>query len=562
MGLHGRHGEEGLLAKGKESGAKKIVMVEISPTMPNLGRFIVTPTYGMLAVASVLAERSKYNVTLLYDRYVGKIIPEDVVAMDPFIVMANGLTTAAPDLEAFFSRFHELTDGKIPVVAGGEHATMYPEEALKYADYLLMFEGDETVFPLLEALEEPDSSKRDSLLSRVPGLYYRDLSDTWRCNPDVPRVEKINYRYNFEIMPGAKGAGKRFRAARIPLQTSRGCKYSCSFCSWISLYGKPGYRVRPPEDVVHDAVHASEHMGINDFFLCDNLFAGDEEHASEVMNQMAVAFEGKRKPSITCLMRADQLSGGPSSLSEKKVALLARGGVSIVSFGLESLSERSLIQMRKQMTLDKYIAASEMLRRHGISMLGTFASGFDGDTIDDIRSIADFAEKMNLFTVQVYARCITPGTTDMIMSEHRIIPGHPNQYKNGHGVWIMPALMLPSQLQETMFEVALKFHNRTRSRRPAHLIFSRIWTQLQPNLRALKRIESEVLLPMRIYKSIKQEFRIDDDRLLQIHDNKDLLHRYRKTCTRIFTEEVDAAFATQQDQNGYPIAAGIPGAGA
>ena len=113
----------------------------------------------------------------------------------------------------------------------------------------------------------------------------------------------------------------------------------------------------------------------------------------------------------------------------------------------------------------------------------------------------------------------------MIMSEHRIIPGHPNKYKNGHGVWIMPALMLPSQLQETMFEVALKFHGRIRSRKPAHLIFSRILTQLQPNIRALKRIESEVLLPMLIYKPVKQEYRIDEDRLLQIYDNKDLLHR-------------------------------------
>lgn len=562
MGYYDGHREEGFPANRKERGAKRIVMVEISPTMLNLGRFIVTPTYGMLAVASVLAERSKYNVTLLYDRYVGKIIPEDVVAMEPFVVMANGLTTAAPDLETFFSRIHELTGGKIPVVVGGEHATMYPEEARKYADYLLLYEGDETVFPLLEALEESDPSKRDSLLSRVPGLCYRDLSGTWRCNPDVPRVERINYRYNFEIMPGAKDAGKRFRAARIPLQTSRGCKYSCSFCSWISLYGKPGYRVRPPEDVVHDAVHASKHMGIDDFFMCDNLFAGDEEHVEEVMHQMGVAFEGKKKPSITCLMRADQLSGGPNSLSDKKVAMLARGGVSIVSFGLESISKRSLIQMRKQMTLEKYIAASEMLRRHGISMLGTFASGFDGDTVDDVRGIADFAEKMNLFTVQVYARCITPGTTDMIMSENRIIPGHPNKYKNGHGVWIMPALMLPSQLQETMFEVALKFHSRIRSRKPAHLIFSRIWTQLKPNVHALKRIENEVLLPMRIYKPFKQEFRIDDDRLLQIHDNKDLLNLYRTTCKRIFTEEVDAAVAMQQDQYSYSIAAAFPGAGA
>jgi len=529
----------------KPKGTKRVVMVELCAATPNLGRFIVTPTFGMLAVASVLAERSKYEVILIFERYVGRVTPEDVLAMEPFVVMTNGLTTAAPENEAFFERFRELSSGTIPVVAGGEHASMYPDDAKKYADYILMYEGDDSVFPLLSALEQADPSFRDAGLRRVPGLHYRDASGKWTFNDTAARVDSIDHHFDFSIMPGARGAGSRFRAARIPLQTSRGCRFSCSFCSWISLYGKTGYRLRPPKDIVQDVLHAIDYVGTNEFFVVDNLFAGDVDHVEETMGRLAEAFKDRpRKPSLTALMRADQLDGGPDSLSEKMVATLARGGLSIVSFGLESLSERSLLQMRKRMTLQKYLAASATLRRHGISMLGTFAAGFDGDTLEDVHEIADFAEKMGLFTVQVYSRCITPGTTDMILSGNRIIPGRPNRYANGHGVWVLPSLMMPSQLQEAMFEVSLRFHKRAASRKPAHLIFGKIWRAMQPNFLALQRIEREVLLPMGIYRAAGDQYRLDEDRLDQVCDDGDLGNHYRSECRRIFTEEVENVFAT------------------
>jgi len=517
----------------------RIVLVELTPSIPNLGAFIVSPRYGMLAVSAALKERSPYDIVFLYERYVGRIVPEDVEALEPFCVMTNGLTTSAPDNEMFFGRFRELTNGEIPIIAGGEHASMYPEQARRYADYLLTFEGDETVFPLLKAIRESDPKERERMFSRIPGLHYRDSAGIWRQNREACRVEHIDYRLDFSIMPGARDAGTRFRTARIPLQTSRGCKYACSFCSWISLYGRPGYYVRPPKDIVADAIHTVDYVGTREFFFTDNLFAGDDSHVEETMLRMEEAFRPRGyKPSFTVLMRADQLSGDPSALSDQMVAMLARGGVSVVSFGLESISERSLLQMRKRTTLEKYLAASATLRRHGIQMLGTFASGFDGDTVDDILGIADFAEKMGLFTIQCYSRSITPGTIDMTFSERRIIPGWANRFANGHGVWILPMLMLPSQLQEALFDVALRFHQRDSSRKPAYLAFSRIRRSIEPNLRALRRIEQELLLPMGIYRSSEGRFLLDEDRLHQVHETPDLFYRYYTGCKQIFREEV------------------------
>lgn len=524
-------------SRGNGSGRKKIVMIELYPKMPNIGRFIITPRYGMLAVASALAGRSSYEVVSLFEPYLGTISPEEVAAMEPFCVMTNGLTTTAPDNESFFARFKELTRGDIPVLAGGEHATMWPEDAKSYADYILAFEGDESVFPFLKALEESDPLLRDSMFSQVPGLHYRDRAGTWKFNDCAARIGAIDYRYDLSILPGAEGAGRRMRATSIPIQTTRGCKFACSFCTWISLFGKPGYRLRPPEDVVHDVVHGMEYVGTNDFIICDNLFAGDEAHMEETMGQLIRATEGKSgRPRLTVCMRADQLCGGTGSLSESQVALMARAGVSVVSFGLESTNERSLIQMRKGMTKTKYVAAAETLRRHGISYLGTFVSGFDEDTPKDIAGIAEFAEKLGLFTIQVYSRAITPGTTDWILYDRRMIPGRLHRYTNGHGAWILPSSMLPSELQKGVFDVMLRFHSGVRSRAPARRVFATIWDRLQPHYNGLRRIEAEVLLPLGIYRSTQQGYRLDEDRLHNLWDDPEKLAAYQAACAHIFRD--------------------------
>lgn len=523
------------LVRRKANGAGRIVFMELYPAMPNIGRFIITPRYGMLAVASGLAERSNYEVILLFEPYVGKFTPEDVATLEPLCLMTNGLTTTAPDNEAFFTRFKELTKGRVPVVAGGEHATMYPEDAKSYADYILAFEGDETVFGFLEALEERDPLSRDSLFSQIPGLHYRDNDGKWRFNPSVVRVADIDYRYDLSIVAGAEGAARRLRATSIPLQTSRGCKHACSFCSWISLFGKPGYRLRPPEDVIHDVAHSMEYVGTRNFIVCDNLFGGDRGHAEDLMGRLVRAYEGKSvRPCLTVCMRADQFAGGPGALTDREVALLVRGGVSVVSFGLESIEERSLVQMRKGMNTNKYLAAGETLRRHGVSFLGTFVAGFDGDTLEGIAGIADFAEEMGLFTIQVYGRSVTPNTTDMIFHSDRVMPGRLNKYANGHAVWFLPAMMLPSELQEAIFRVMFRFHERVPSRKPALRVFRTIWDNLQPHFRALQRIEANVLLPLGIYREVDLHYRLDEDRLRRIREDAGLRGRYEAMCAHAF----------------------------
>jgi hypothetical protein len=228
------------------------------------------PRFGLLAIASVLAEKTRFRVKLLFEPYTGPITPESVAAENPRDVMLTGLTPTSGENATFVGRFRELTRGTVPVITGGEHASMFPESARQYSDFIFAHEGDEGVLSLLEALEQGDPSTRDSLLSLVPGLHYRGPGGAWKFNPDAERIKEIDFRYDLSVVEGAEQASKRFRMACMPVR-----RQGIHCCP--SVRGRPcteaGYFVRPIDDVIHDIVHTVEYTGIREFIVTDNLFA-------------------------------------------------------------------------------------------------------------------------------------------------------------------------------------------------------------------------------------------------------------------------------------------------
>jgi radical SAM superfamily enzyme YgiQ (UPF0313 family) len=90
----------------------------------------------MLAIASILSERTDYYVSLLFEPYVGKIDIEKIARQEPRYILVNGLTTTADRNEAFLERLRDRLAGAVTVIAGGEHATTFPEDAKRYADYI------------------------------------------------------------------------------------------------------------------------------------------------------------------------------------------------------------------------------------------------------------------------------------------------------------------------------------------------------------------------------------------------------------------------------------------
>jgi radical SAM superfamily enzyme YgiQ (UPF0313 family) len=511
----------------------------VMPTVPNLGSCIIMPRSGLITMAAILKARSDYDVTLLFEPYVGAIDAERLAAQRPRFVLLNGLTTTAVENELLVQRLRERAREPILVIAGGEHATMYPDQTCRYADVVVLFEGEGTLLPLLAALEESDLAARDRRLAAITGIWFRDSEGEWHSNNTAHRLERIDYRYDFSVFAGSRNVRSRLPLTQLPVQASRGCTYYCSFCSWTSLFGKAGYFTRPAADFVHDVEHAFDYTGVERFMVVDNLFGADQAYTADLLEQILRRFEGRpRKPTFTVLCRADQFAHGEHVLPDEFLELMRRAGVWQVSMGLESVDDTTLEDMRKEATTDVYLGAAERLHRFGFEIAASFVAGYANDSRETVLNIAPFASRLGCFTIQLYCQAITPRTRDWKRLLYRRIPGCPDRFFNGHTVTTFPNCMLPSTLQRTLFETAdLFFAAREPQKRIVGRIYRKVWNGLRDYHAALERIECEVLLPEGIYVERSPGLHaLADDRLRELFADRE---RYTDLARRI-EERFDA----------------------
>lgn len=145
-----------------------------------------------------------------------------------------------------------------PIVLGGTHVTIMPERCIDYSDYLCIGEGEMTMLHLAECLRKDNAGD----LENVPGLVYRlDGSVQWnsqRC--PIKDLDHLPYQ---DIDPDDKfliECGKIVESDPIleqstyPTYASRGCPFSCSFCSRDLINDAGGLtravRFRSPEHVI------------------------------------------------------------------------------------------------------------------------------------------------------------------------------------------------------------------------------------------------------------------------------------------------------------------------
>jgi radical SAM superfamily enzyme YgiQ (UPF0313 family) len=319
---------------------------------------------------------------------------------------------------SFFSGFAEeayhLADafrakGKL-VVAGGPHATFWPDETLEHCDAVVIGEAESSWSQILSDVSKGQLKQR-----------YTGVPQPIEALP-VPR---------YDLVPN------RFFIKRV-VQATRGCPFSCSFCSVPSL--NPGFRTRPIQDVLRD-------ISYNDFpwwwqrkvvwFWDDNLTA-KRAYIKELLRAMIPL---KRwwltQASMDIVYDAELLE------------LMVQSGCIGVFFGIETFGEVSLRAANKpQNQIEHYRQAVDVLHQHGLCVMAGFVTGFDGDTPESIIGMAD---KMMHIGVDVpFISVLTPykGTPlyEQLSEEGRLLKDRGMRYYNGYNVTFQPSLMTPEEL--------------------------------------------------------------------------------------------------------------------
>ena len=259
----------------------------------------------------------------------------------------------------------------VPVVMGGFHAALCPEEVGLYADSLVIGEA-EGIFPTV--LDD----WRHGRGQRV----YKALQ----------RPKRLSLRPDRSIF-----AGKRYLPITL-IESARGCRFACEFCAITATF--KGTQNRAPADAVVAEVRKLKRPGRMFFFIDDNIVS-DLAGAKELFRALAeekIRWVGQASSNV--------------AFDEEALVLMAACGCQGILIGFESLDELQLKQMNKTWNLAKGgpTAALANLRRHNLRVYGTFIFGYDHDDEHSFARAVEFARDQGMFIAAFNHLTPFPGT--------------------------------------------------------------------------------------------------------------------------------------------------------
>jgi radical SAM superfamily enzyme YgiQ (UPF0313 family) len=270
----------------------------------------------------------------------------------------------------------------IPVVMGGFHPTLVPEEASDYAESIVIGEAE--------------------------GLWPDVLQDF--------RVGRLRRAYRQPKRPSLAGLrpdrsifkGKRYLPVGL-VEAGRGCHFRCEFCAIQSYFGNT--QTRRPVDEIIDEIRRIKKPLI--FFVDDNI-TSNMEQAKEFFRKL-----------IPLKIRWVSQASINAAHDEEFLRLIKASGCQGLLIGFESLNPENLRRMRKSFNTmgGGYEKALENLRRHEIRLYVTFILGYDEDNGDTLNETLAFAQRHKFYIVAFNHLTPFPGTPlyDRLRKEGRLL---------------------------------------------------------------------------------------------------------------------------------------------
>ena len=304
----------------------------------------------------------------------------------------------------------------IPVIWGGIHPTISPETCLDYADYVCVGEGEKTILDIANAFKNNESVKA------INNLCYKEDGQIKR-NKLYPLIENLDEISSGDQIPvhsfiqEANGQivlidkkvlrkYNRYKGTVYGVMSSRGCPFSCTYCSnnrISGLYETRKIRKRSVENLIMELEKAiKDNPEIKSFNFYDDCFLAYNE---EYLKKFCKLYKEKiDKPLFVRTI--------PTYITRNKIEHLKDAGLSWISLGLQSGSDRVCKDVFKRKSLKAdFLKAAAILKDFKIASLYDVIldNPFENEE-DSFETIQTLTEAPKPFYIQMYSLNLYLGT--------------------------------------------------------------------------------------------------------------------------------------------------------
>ncbi len=317
--------------------------------------------------------------------------------------IVDQLTALAPDLIGIQCNFTAYANDAfeiaavaksacptIPVVIGGAHVTMEPENVLREhsaIDFVVCGEGELTLEELVRALSEggPEDCRK------IEGLCYRGEDGSVVLNtrreliPDLNVLPMPDRKYidmefykniNRRLLPFTR------KTPAAAIMTSRGCPFDCVFCSTKIMWRRK-LRALSAERAVQEIEHLVRDYGVREIAIYDDQFVMDKERVHRICDMLIARRLGISLsiPAGTSIWLVD----------EALLRKMKQAGFYRLCFPIESGNLNTLKFIRKPIKLDQVKEKIRLASRIGFWTQGNFIIGFPYETREEIAETIRYA---------------------------------------------------------------------------------------------------------------------------------------------------------------------------
>lgn len=308
-----------------------------------------------------------------------------------------GITSMTPQAESarILARIMKDINPKTTVIQGGIHTSLMPKEVLSKSpvDIVALTEFDLHITQLV------DHIRKGLPLDKVPNIGYKNEKNEIIITQRVQALQNIDETHHPVREIHTIGENKPTIPFLMPMMTSRGCPFNCTFCARLSLVGR-NVRYRSAEDVVEEIEMLYKKYRIRNIIFEDDTFTLNKPRLLKIFELLK---EKKLDISWECQSKVNVLN-------KELIKLLKDNGCERISIGAESGNQEILDSINKKQTVEQIREVSKLIREAGINLSPFFMVGYPNETKESIEDTFNLLKDIDCYTAHVYPLVPMPGS--------------------------------------------------------------------------------------------------------------------------------------------------------